>query len=350
MNSRQLWNIALILGTILLIYITPYWIVVMAILWIVIKISESNAGKKFTSKSDYSKGLELEKQKNPEKAKDYWRSAADKGHIESMYLYGLELVKEYQTAPFKDIISGRNAINYLTEAASKGNLKAQQQLGYLFENGIIVGRDRLQAAKWYSQSAIQGDANVRNWFENNKLSLNSIPSIDDEDTEILRMRSIFGTRLDSQLFATHIFNNYLSIEKLIEAVNALFDFGIFEIDPLTDNSINSKFRDYLLNELNLFSTSSLLYDETDPEFSNGNVEYLKGALLELHAKSNDILNMAVKNYRAAVKKNNTHAMVRLSVCCIKSIGVEHNPEKAQMLLEAAIKLGDVRAARIKERL
>lgn len=47
-------------------------------------------------------------------------------------------------------------------AAEQGNVKAQNGLGYMYQNGEGVARDYVQAAKWYRTAAEQGDAVAEN--------------------------------------------------------------------------------------------------------------------------------------------------------------------------------------------
>lgn len=49
------------------------------------------------------------------------------------------------------------ALRYYALAAHAGDAKAQAQMGWLFEQGIGVGKDFAEAAKWYERAARQND-------------------------------------------------------------------------------------------------------------------------------------------------------------------------------------------------
>lgn len=54
------------------------------------------------------------------------------------------------------------AAKYYRKAADRGNVAAQYNLAYLYENGLGVARDLKQAAIWYRRAALQGDAEAQN--------------------------------------------------------------------------------------------------------------------------------------------------------------------------------------------
>lgn len=53
------------------------------------------------------------------------------------------------------------AAKWFLKAAEQGYAPAQQNLGFLYENGIVVKKDLSEAAKWYRKAAEQGDATAQ---------------------------------------------------------------------------------------------------------------------------------------------------------------------------------------------
>ncbi|NDV45992.1 sel1 repeat family protein [Paludibacter sp. 221] len=69
--------------------------------------------------------------------------------IQELYLKGMELLN----SPEPNISEG---LQYLNEAAEKGSLEAQNQLGYFYEKGEFVEKNRKKAIEFYKKSADGG--------------------------------------------------------------------------------------------------------------------------------------------------------------------------------------------------
>ena len=51
----------------------------------------------------------------------------------------------------------KTALSMLEDLANKGNIKAQYNLGLMYQNGFGVEQDYIKAKEWYEKSANQGD-------------------------------------------------------------------------------------------------------------------------------------------------------------------------------------------------
>lgn len=72
--------------------------------------------------------------------------------LEALYLKGVE----YYNA--NDYI---NAVKYYCKAAKHGHASAQNNLGWLYQNGFGVAQDDVEAVQWYRKSAEQGHADAQ---------------------------------------------------------------------------------------------------------------------------------------------------------------------------------------------
>ena len=55
----------------------------------------------------------------------------------------------------------RKTIDEIHRIAEEGNAEAQDRLGYIYEYGVGVKHNRMEAMKWYRKAAIQGDAQAQ---------------------------------------------------------------------------------------------------------------------------------------------------------------------------------------------
>jgi TPR repeat protein len=53
------------------------------------------------------------------------------------------------------------AVAWFLKAAEQGNVKAQYNLGVMYDTGAGVPRSHTQAVAWYSKAADQGDADAK---------------------------------------------------------------------------------------------------------------------------------------------------------------------------------------------
>ena len=91
--------------------------------------------------------------RNYDLAADFFRQAAEQGHVDAQYRTGLcydegKGVRE----------DSREAANWYQRAAEQGNVKAQYRLGECFDYGHGVPKDTAMADRWFMAAAEQGDA------------------------------------------------------------------------------------------------------------------------------------------------------------------------------------------------
>jgi len=56
----------------------------------------------------------------------------------------------------------KEALTWFRQAADKGNAIAQNNLGYMYDNGLGVEKNYVEAVKWYRKAADQGNADAGN--------------------------------------------------------------------------------------------------------------------------------------------------------------------------------------------
>ena len=83
------------------------------------------------------------------KAKQYYKLAAEQGHLDAQYNLGLLL---------KDV---KEAVYWFSLAAEKGHLDAQKKLGSMYYEGREVPHNYNEAIKWYTMAAYQSDINAQ---------------------------------------------------------------------------------------------------------------------------------------------------------------------------------------------
>ena len=89
------------------------------------------------------------KSRNITKAKQYYKLAAEQGHLDAQYNLGLLL---------KDV---KGAVYWFSLAAEKGHLDAQKKLGSMYYEGREVPHNYNEAIKWYTMAAYQSDINAQ---------------------------------------------------------------------------------------------------------------------------------------------------------------------------------------------
>jgi len=101
--------------------------------------------------ADFQEGIEAFNQGDYQKALEAWRPLLEAGdpraqnNLGSMYDYGLGVPQDYIEAE-----------HWYRLAAEQGNATAQNNLGSLFDYGLGVTQDFNEAAKWYRRAADQG--------------------------------------------------------------------------------------------------------------------------------------------------------------------------------------------------
>ncbi len=104
-----------------------------------------------TANEEYAKGLNFYEQGKYKVAVDWYRKAAEHGHVQAQNTLGLRYEKgegvkqNYKTAAY-----------WYQEAAKNGHTQAQNNLGFMYSEGIGVERDYTGAVKWYRMAAENG--------------------------------------------------------------------------------------------------------------------------------------------------------------------------------------------------
>ena len=76
--------------------------------------------------------------------------------IRDRYYHGEGVPKDYV-----------EAAKWYRKAAEQELAIAQFNLGWIYENGEGVPKDMAEATKWYRKAAEQGDADAKEWLEEN---------------------------------------------------------------------------------------------------------------------------------------------------------------------------------------
>lgn len=88
------------------------------------------------------------------RAIELWKTSAGMGFLQSLNALG----KAYQDEEFRD---DAKALSCLEESAEKGLAWSMRDLGWLYENGIIVEKCQEKACEWYLRAAMKGDATAQ---------------------------------------------------------------------------------------------------------------------------------------------------------------------------------------------
>lgn len=100
------------------------------------------------------------------KAVNYWKQAADQGHVKAIINLGLQYEKGEGVEPEYTVEQRyQTAFKYFEQAALKGNDIAQYNLGEAYEQGKGVKIDKLKAVGWYNKSNSQGNDEARDALE-----------------------------------------------------------------------------------------------------------------------------------------------------------------------------------------
>lgn len=92
-----------------------------------------------------------QRQKDHDRAKKLFKSAADLGDTTSAYQYAKSILNAKNSTGDE-----QEAVIYLMKAADGGIPQAQCDLGLLYYQGRFVTRDQANAAKWFTQAAVSG--------------------------------------------------------------------------------------------------------------------------------------------------------------------------------------------------
>ena len=94
--------------------------------------------------------------RNVVRAAEWFRKAADRGHMEAQFVLGVMLVIGRDVP--KDLVQ---AAGWFRKAADQGDAEAQFVLGVMHANGACAPKDAVQAAAWFHKAADQGHASAQ---------------------------------------------------------------------------------------------------------------------------------------------------------------------------------------------
>ena len=100
----------------------------------------------------YEKGSKYYVKKDYERARKYFREAANRGHATAQFNLGVMHLNGEGV-----IKNDKEASNWFLLSANQGVADAQANLGYLYEFGRGVPEDKQEALKWYRKAADQGN-------------------------------------------------------------------------------------------------------------------------------------------------------------------------------------------------
>ena len=101
---------------------------------------------------------------NPYIARQWYRKAAKQGCIEAMYRFFHCLYEEdynyiYDYSEYEDQM--KEGLMWLREAACRGHVQSQYELGLLYEKGNFVRKDQEEAVKWFHEAAEHGNVDAQ---------------------------------------------------------------------------------------------------------------------------------------------------------------------------------------------
>ena len=117
-------------------------------------VEETDPDKCFDLAIGYAKGEGVPK--NQEIATEYYRKAAEKGHMRAQFNLGVR----YANGRGVDK-NETKAAEWYRKAAEQGYVRAQFNLGVLYANGLGVPQNDALAVDWYRKAAIQGDSDAQ---------------------------------------------------------------------------------------------------------------------------------------------------------------------------------------------
>ena len=100
---------------------------------------------------DFQKGVSAYKSGDYTTAFKEFAASAEQGNVDAQYNLGY-MYDEGQGVP-QDY---KQAVKWYTKAAEQGDVRAQNNLGLMYDNGQGVPQDYKQAVKWYTKAAEQG--------------------------------------------------------------------------------------------------------------------------------------------------------------------------------------------------
>ncbi len=106
--------------------------------------------------ADIQKGLDAYLNGDFATAMSEWAPLAEQGDVSAQYNLGL--LYESGLGVAQDVVE---AVEWYRLAADQGDASAQYNLGVIYDEGHDVPQDYAEAAKWYNLAAEQGDASAQ---------------------------------------------------------------------------------------------------------------------------------------------------------------------------------------------
>jgi len=104
----------------------------------------------------YESGILKDFSGSNRKAATWYRKAADHGYTESQFAMGLFTSRDNET----------EAVSWYRKAAEQNHAGGQYNLGYCYESGVGVEKDKLEAKSWYQKAANNGHKGALNALKN----------------------------------------------------------------------------------------------------------------------------------------------------------------------------------------
>jgi len=108
--------------------------------------------RRLRAKKQLFLGTQYRNSGNDREAVKWYRKAAQQGSVRAQNNLGW-MYQNGKGVPQDDV----EAVRWYQKAAQQGNAKAQTSLGWMYQNGRGLPQNDLEAIKWYSQAAKQGD-------------------------------------------------------------------------------------------------------------------------------------------------------------------------------------------------
>lgn len=113
-------------------------------------------GKETTARSLFLLGRTKEQEGNHKDAALYYQQAADRGDVEAQFDLGM-MYKEGRGVPRDE----RVAAMWFKKAARQGLVRAQVVLGEMYSEGVGVLKNDMEAVRWFRMAAKKGNASAQ---------------------------------------------------------------------------------------------------------------------------------------------------------------------------------------------
>lgn len=274
--------------------------------------------------------------------------AAESGNAEAQYRLAISYHKEGAKEDF---------LKWMTTAAEGRHIKAQYNLGVLYEKGIMVEKDANVAVNWYKRSAIQGNPKAQfnlaliyyNGREGVEVDLTKAFLWFSRSAELGHPGALYnlGVMHDQPVGVERDYpegvmqNHAKALEFYKKSAEQGHMMAQYNLAILYQNGLGTK--------LNLPEAVKWHLKSAQQGFSRAQYFY---ALLHHMGRGGveQDLEKAVKWYRTSMDQGNTRSMFNLGLMYIKGDGVDADKVEAYGLLKLAQDIGNSKAAKALEML